>query len=332
MFEELKQKKSVLETEIKHLQEKIVKYKSLLEQLKCPYCERELLQNDITKYENLIASFQMQQVEYMTLHNDISKSYQDLEKEILYLKRKLSMTNPYTLKGEITKIRQKCLQIPSFRELRLKATTEVSDTETKIIKKLEEIKNLYNELQQQLEKSKWEMEVITNKQIKQEYNILQKDLEKTTNLIEQLEAIKRVAETHNLTGELRWIALSQTQIEKIFDIFGLGSLNFDKNFNFYIDSLPLHLCSGSQKVATALAIKVAFLNLNKVKFLILDEPTLFLDKKRIEDLKKMLELIVEKKLVEQVILITHEESFKSIANNIIQVEKTKEGEAIVKQI
>jgi len=68
--------------------------------------------------------------------------------------------------------------------------------------------------------------------------------------------------------------------------------------------------------------------LNKTEFLILDEPTMFLDKKRIEDLMEMIVLAYSKKLVNQIILITHEESFKEIAHNLIKVEKDKEGAKI----
>ena len=51
---------------------------------------------------------------------------------------------------------------------------------------------------------------------------------------------------------------------------------------------------------------------------------MFLDKKRIEDLMDMLLLAYSKRLVNQIILITHEEAFKEIAHNLIRVKKGKE--------
>jgi len=220
------------------------------------------------------------------------------------------------------------LEVFPLRKLKELVKIEVKESEITIFRKYEEVLKLYQELEDRLQKAKWEYELILKKSIKKDYQELQNKLKEINKKIDSMEDFKKVIVEKNLAGEIRWQALSQTGIEKIFEIFDLGKLSFNKNFEFFIDKFPLHLASGSQKVATALAIRLAFLNLNKTEFLILDEPTMFLDKKRIEDLMEMIVLAYSKKLVNQIILITHEESFKEIAHNLIKVEKDKEGAKI----
>ena len=325
---ELKEKKKTLEVEIKNLKNQVEKYRNLLKEGKCIYCERPLEQKDYERYEQAILDKEGKVALFITSLDELEKSIESLKKELNKIKYQLDKLNPYKIKSNMLKLRQKCLEVFPLRKLKELVKIEVKESEIVIFRKYEEVLKLYQELEDRLQKAKWEYELILKKSIKKDYQELQNKLKEINKKIDSMEDFKKVIVEKNLAGEIRWQALSQTGIEKIFEIFDLGKLSFNKNFEFFIDKFPLHLASGSQKVATALAIRLAFLNLNKTEFLILDEPTMFLDKKRIEDLMEMIMLAYSKKLVNQIILITHEESFKEIAHNLIKVKKDKEGAKI----
>jgi len=320
---EIKLKKKEVESEIKQIKETIDKYKSLLKEKKCPYCERELKKDDFEEYENLLIGLNSKLLEITEVYTELEKLYESVKKKLDLMLAQNKKVDFQKIKNEIIRIRIKALEIEPIKILKKYANVKTKNEE-KLVKEYEELKNLLEELESYKKSLKWQIEIIKTKKKDKEYKEMLERKESIEDLMKEIDKFKELLIKRNLAGELRWHALEQSSIKEIFRIFELGELEFDKDFNLYVNGIPIYACSGSQKVATVLAIKLALLGLYKVDFIILDEPTIYLDKKRIEDLKQMLLMIYEKKFVKQIILISHIESFIDIANHIIKVKKDKE--------
>lgn len=329
---ELKEAYNLLTIRKKEKEDKIEKLKNLIKNGICSYCERKINKSEMEKYEENLINEENNLVEIITNLQEAENKIKQLNNKLESLKREKNKINKEKILSQITRLKYKSLQVPSKKKLEeIIKNTPVKEKEGVIFKKYEEILKLYEELSDHINKLKWEYKTILNKRIKEEKEILHKRISDIDKKINKLEKTKKVITENNLAHEIRWGILKQTQIEEIFKIFELGDLSFNKELEFFINNLPIRLGSGAQKVAAAIAIKLAFLNLQKTNFLILDEPTMFLDKKRINDLMLMLETIYQRKFVKQIILISHEEAFKEIANNIIEVKRNSEGKAEIFQ-
>jgi len=327
-LQEIKHKRNLIEKEMKDVQKTIDKFKNLLKEKKCPYCEREIDKVEYEKYENLLLNLNQQLLELSESFNQINTIYKKLKYFCDNINKKLQNINLSRYYNEIVRLRIKANKMPSIHYLKQYKNFKVENEEL-LIKNYEEMLSLKERLEDYKKSIKWQLDLLQTEKKMKEYKELQERKEKIENLMEKLNKFKKVTTEQNLAGELRWQALKQSNIEQIYKVFDLGNLDYDKNFNLYVDGIPIYACSGSQKVAAVLAIKLALLGLYKVDFIILDEPTIYLDKKRIEDLKQMLVMIYEKKFVRQILLISHIDSFTEIANHIIKIKKDKQYSEII---
>ncbi|MCD6380946.1 MAG: hypothetical protein J7L50_01290, partial [Candidatus Odinarchaeota archaeon] len=84
--------------------------------------------------------------------------------------------------------------------------------------------------------------------------------------------------------------------------------------------------SGGELIAIALAIRLAIAKafIRNMELIMLDEPTIHLDEQRIESLVE----ILKRKIVPQTIVVTHEDTLKMAADNLIEV-RNEGGVSIV---
>lgn len=79
--------------------------------------------------------------------------------------------------------------------------------------------------------------------------------------------------------------------------------------------------SGGERIALALALRLSLarMMISDIGFIILDEPTIFLDKQRRSDLLEIIRSAVD--VVPQIIVVTHDEELLNVADYVIEVSK-----------
>ena len=97
------------------------------------------------------------------------------------------------------------------------------------------------------------------------------------------------------------------------------------------EARPLEMASGAEKTLAAIAIRIALTNVStlpKSDIMIMDEPGTALDAENLEGFMRVMEMI--KGYYKTVLLITHLDSLKDIADMTIDIER-QDGYAFVSQ-
>ena len=121
-------------------------------------------------------------------------------------------------------------------------------------------------------------------------------------------------------------AISDSATYKLKEIITQGTIDriiLESNFNIWIlregAKQDLRQLSGGERVAVGIALRLAMSDLfTKLDFIILDEPTEFLDIQRKNDLVQLLE---QSRPLGQLLLVTHEPAFVQCANHVIPLKK-----------
>lgn len=122
----------------------------------------------------------------------------------------------------------------------------------------------------------------------------------------------------------------------IFDKFDFNysnlTLNEDYEISIYSNQqkINIDMVSGGEKIAIALALRFGItqsISQGRVESILLDEPTIYLDNYRKNELINILKNL---NLLPQMIIVTHEDSLKSCANNIIKISKKNGVSKVVK--
>ncbi|MCX8186153.1 MAG: AAA family ATPase [Sulfolobales archaeon] len=121
----------------------------------------------------------------------------------------------------------------------------------------------------------------------------------------------------------------ERRTNRILSKIGLRPIEINDEFQIRVkvlgDSLPISNASGGEKVGISIALRLALAELimgREPTTLILDEPTVYLDDDRRE---QIFEIIKElSKSLKQIIVVTHDESVIDIADKVIKVERVGE--------
>lgn len=173
------------------------------------------------------------------------------------------------------------------------------------------------------------------KNLKDEYENAKKNEEEIKQLNDKLQKYEKVIQTLSHIGKLvkdNALYMLPKITEEIFSRFnfvGFSGLKFDEkysielpvnypgvNVNATVDSL-----SGGQRIALALALRfaISYLLNTKLDFLILDEPTIHMDRHRRRELVEIIGDLKEKRFVKQLIVVTHDEEIEERADTIYKV-------------
>jgi exonuclease SbcC len=89
------------------------------------------------------------------------------------------------------------------------------------------------------------------------------------------------------------------------------------------DFMPLQLLSGGEKVAVAIALRLALARALAERFstVIMDEPTVHLDEERRRVLIDVFKNFRESAITQQMIIITHDRELEEVADTVYQVNK-----------
>ncbi|BDC36022.1 AAA family ATPase [Candidatus Methanoliparum sp. LAM-1] len=273
-------------------------------------------------------------------------------------------------KEEYDRLSSKVEDIPAIKEELQRYKDEKEDLIVKSksiedeIKKLafsdEEFKRVektYNEISSEISELEGSI-----KQLEKQLDTYTKDLDEKNDQISKIEEkVKEADKIKSFCQDLEQIknAFSRDGMQKVIrkriaplisevalsylDRFNLDIESIDINEDFDIElwkqsgKVPIASISGGEKVAVAIAIRLAIANVlsSKISTIIMDEPTTNLDGERINELAEILSnfstSISSNVPVVQLIIVTHQEELENIADTIYRVEK-KNGVSYVKEI
>ncbi len=219
---------------------------------------------------------------------------------------------------------------------------EVKELKEKISREKEIIQKLKEERIKKEEKLRVLAEEIEKREkLLEGMRDLLRELEKTEYIVKALLFIRTLFNTDNLPKQLRSYAIGilQEEMKEILTEFELSyddvevseTLDitlFDRGANV---SRSLGQCSGGEKTAIVLSFLIALKKTVQeirgeeqgIGFMILDEPTLYLDKERRNSL---LEILRKARLVSrlpQLIIITHDDELKDAGETVYLVERDR---------
>ncbi|MCW1293810.1 MAG: SMC family ATPase [Candidatus Parvarchaeota archaeon] len=161
---------------------------------------------------------------------------------------------------------------------------------------------------------------------------LEKAIKMLSNLREDIRSIREYVR-NRFIGDFR--SLFQTKFYELRNETDYA-VDIDNNYNVIIKSdgevFESKSLSGGEKTIVALAYRISLSSIaaklggiSRNEIFIMDEPTSGLDKK---DVSSLADSITKITGVNQIIIVTHDDNLKNIADNIIRVEK-KEGVSVV---
>lgn len=155
---------------------------------------------------------------------------------------------------------------------------------------------------------------------------------KLANVDDYLKLLKEIRNLYSKDGiqkDLRNKSrpLIQKNTVKFFEKFNFNysDLKIDEDYNISVFSpegeTNLDMVSGGERIAIALALRLGITQLmssGNLETILLDEPTIHLDKYRRTEL---IELLINMSVIPQMIIVTHDSELENAAENIIQVKK-----------
>ena len=206
----------------------------------------------------------------------------------------------------------------------------ISEEPNQLNYKLSEIKKELELRKKQLSNDKNEREELEKKVKKKEE--LSKSIDKKENFLKTLsnlrEDIRSIREYVRLKFINDFRSLFKTRFEELRNEVDY-EIDIDNNYNVVITSgnenMDARSLSGGEKTSVAIAYRLALSSLasilggvGKNEVIIMDEPTSGLDK---EDINALTNAITKITDLKQIIIVTHEDTMKNIADNVIKLKK-----------
>ena len=289
-------KKEIENYDIKNIYSQISKYDQIV--VKKSQTEKDVLKleveiqkltNDISNTETELARIEVKVEQY--------KKNNDLFQKINELKEKL-----FNSKNEANKLNN---QLTKLDELVIQTYIKVGSTKNKI---------------QTLENEKKELEQYRNEYAAYDYFMRCMH----SNGI-SYEIIKKKLPVIN--AEISKVLSNIVDFEVYFEDDGARLNVFIKHPKY--DARPIEMGSGAEKTIAAMAIRLSLLqvsNLPKCNFMVMDEPGTALDSENMEGFIRILDMV--KNYYDVVLLISHMDALKDVADTIITIDK-KDGYAYV---
>lgn len=157
----------------------------------------------------------------------------------------------------------------------------------------------------------------------------EKNLDNIDDYLKLLKEIRNLYGKDGIQKDLRNKSrpLIQKNTIKFFERFNFNysDLKIDEDYNISVygpeGETNLEMVSGGEKIAIALALRLGITQLmssGNLETILLDEPTIHLDKYRRNEL---IELLMNMSVIPQMIIVTHDGELENAADNIIKVKK-----------
>jgi len=290
--------------------------------------EKEIEEYDLTKinsqlskYEQIVIKKAQTEKEVLKLEVEIEKTINDISKLEIELSGVDIQVEQYKRNNELF------AKIDQLKANLIKSENETNNLNNQLTKLDKELKNTYilvgsttNKIQT-LENEKNELEQYRNQFAAYDY-------------------FMRCMHSNGISYEIikKKLPVINTEISKILSNIVEFEVYFEDDgarLNVFIkhpkyDPRPIEMGSGAEKTIAAMAIRLALLqvsNLPHPNFIILDEPGTALDSENMEGFVRILEMV--KSYYDIVLLISHMDTLKDVADTIITIDK-KEGYAYVR--
>jgi len=288
-----------------------------------------------------------------SLKSDIGED--ELKEKISYLKVKDKEYNQ--LKGFVTQKDSINIQLKKYekdlkeRESKIKKIKEdleickfdeelyknILINHENIAKKVAELNNHISEIKGKTTEIKSSV-ISINKKFK-ETKEYEKKLENIDDFLKLLKEIRNLYGKDGIQRDLRNKSrpLIQKNTVKFFEKFNFNysDLIIDEDYNISVygpeGETNLDMVSGGEKIAIALALRLGITQLmssGNLETILLDEPTIHLDKYRRTEL---IELLMNMSVIPQMIIVTHDNELENAAENIIKVKKENGVSEIVSE-
>ncbi|MCL4376482.1 AAA family ATPase [Candidatus Parvarchaeota archaeon] len=234
---------------------------------------------------------------------------------------------------EITQLKENLSEI-KFDDKRLNELENefklISEEVNKLNYRLTEIKKEIELRKSQLITDEHEREELERKIKKKEE--LSKMLDKKENFLKTMSNLREDIRGIREYVRLRFIndfkSLFKTRFEELRNEIDYA-IDIDNNYNVVItagnEKMDARSLSGGEKTSVAIAYRLALSSLasilggvGKNEIIIMDEPTSGLDK---EDINALTNAITKITDLKQIIIVTHEDNMKNIADNVIKLKK-----------
>lgn len=298
-----------IQSNLNNIDKKIKKILELKKLGKCLYCERPLSKVDYETYNTELVSLENQKTFLSEKEKEYIKINQEIKEKVEKIEKLLKEKNIIQIQTKVKLLRQKCLELPSFKELKNQPLLQYN---------LETCQKLLDEVEAELNEALNEKTSILT-QIK----LLEKNKQEPINstLLTQIE--KQISELAKVKYEYTKIRqlykdgifsrAIKNEIRKylpfseLFSLFDLGNAYLNEDFDIILNGFSIKTASMGQKIIVNILLKILFLQFYNIKFLILDEPTSFLDIHRRQLLVNFFNTLKQLNIIPQLIIVTHDE-------------------------
>lgn len=274
--------------------------------------------------ENELRELRKKKEEYDRL-KPIADKYGELLKELKEKQEKLEQ-----LEMEKCKLQEEIEKLGYDK----KHHEEIRKKHEELLRKFESIKTEFEEKNNSLKKKLEELNEVEEKikELEEKLNNLEAELDKVKKFINDLERIRAAYHKDGVQKLLRKKfapALSELATKYIesfnMDITDIYlSEDFDISVTKNSVEVPISLLSGGEKVAVALALRLAIARVlaRRLSVVIMDEPTTHLDEERRRDLVEILgKFFKAESTVPQIIIVTHHRELEDVADTMYLVQK-----------
>ena len=202
-------------------------------------------------------------------------------------------------------------------------------------RRYESFSNELSEIKGRAKESIVNLNILTEKILNNDR--FQNEYDNISHLLDVLKDIRELYGKNGIQRDLRNNSkpIIQKNTKEFFDDFNFNysDLTLDEDYNVTVwgpeGESSMSMVSGGEKIAIALALRLGItksMAKGDLETILLDEPTIYLDSARRQDL---INLLREMSLLPQMIIVTHESQLESASSNLIKVEKVNGVSRIV---
>jgi len=286
-----------------------------------------------------------------------AEDFQALRKKISQLEKKIGELQPEAKAAELSEVKGKIEflrgQISDLRKRASEVEGLISE-KAKLEDRLKELNTSLRNVESEISEIKGTIGSLNNRTriLKQQKNYLEELSRSLGTAIYELKVLLKVRSLYEREGGLpsmlmqsatillrRWISEIYSDFEQSY-----GYVKIDESFNISLVNtnedieVSLDQASGGEKVALYLSFIFAaqrvvdelYGGYNRAGFIVLDEPTIYLDEQRVRYLADVLRDAISASKGTQIIVVTHEESLKQAGDSVLRVKK-RGGTSLVEE-
>lgn len=276
----------------------------------------------------------------------------------LYERLREAVSETEEVVRKLAEVRARAEEVRGRKELALKNLREREEAAEELRQRHRQLSEKLEALQKELEevrKAREELDRLRGEEaalkerlasLESKHDTLSQELEKLREDLEEARKAFRIAFVASWMAENVYsrdglpkkmrpkiLRILENYIEKLADRFNLGFQDVSINEDYEISLVPVNnprvrrlitSLSGGEQVSLSMAALLAMFYVvsgSKIGFMALDEPTEYLDEDRQRALVDMFRRFQGGKILPQLIIVTHDESIKEVADRIYQVEK-----------